>query len=261
MVDEVPLAGGGRSKVWRRGEVVHREAGPWTRTVHAFLRHLESEGFDGAPRVVGPGFDEQGRETLGYIDGDFVHPHCWSEPALPMLGELFRRLHRAASTFEAPSDAVWAPWHGRALGDPSLGVSHCDLGPWNIVARDGEPQALIDWEVAGPVDPMVDLAQACWLNAQLHADDVAERQGLPPLEVRARHLRLLLDGYELPRRERTGFVDRMIEFAVHDSVAEADEAGVRPETQDPGPLWGVVWRIRSAAWMLKHRAVLQSAIV
>ncbi len=261
MVEEVRLGGGGRNEVWLRGGVVHRETGAWAGAVHAFLRHLASEGFTGAPRVVGSGFDEEGRETLSYIEGEFVHPRTWSESSLPLLGGLVRDLHRAASTFEAPSEAVWFPWHGRSLGDPSAGFGHCDLGPWNIVARDGQPQALIDWEAAGPVDLLYDLAQACWLNAQLHADDVAERQGLPPLEVRAKHVRRILDGYELPRRARVGFVDKMIEFAVHDAAAEADEAGVTPDTRESGPLWAVVWRVRSAAWMLKHRAVLESMIV
>jgi aminoglycoside phosphotransferase (APT) family kinase protein len=128
------------------------------------------------------------------------------------------------------------------------------------MAKDSLPYALIDWEVAGPVDPTYDLAQACWLNAQLHDDDVAERQGLPPLDERARHLRLILDGYELPRSERVGFVDKMIEFAVQDAAAEATEAGVTPETRDPEALWGVTWRTRSAAWMLRYRSVLEAAL-
>ena len=41
-----------------------------------------------------------------------------------------------------------------------------DNAPWNIVARDGMPVAFIDWETAGPVDPLVELAQLAWLNAQ-----------------------------------------------------------------------------------------------
>jgi len=32
--------------------------------------------------------------------------------------------------------------------------------------------ALIDGELAGPVDPLVELAQACWLNAKLDDDVV-----------------------------------------------------------------------------------------
>ena len=59
--------------VYRHGQVVVREAGPWTATVHSLLRHLEDVGFAGAPRVVGSGFDTEGRETLRYIDGEFTH--------------------------------------------------------------------------------------------------------------------------------------------------------------------------------------------
>jgi hypothetical protein len=62
--NEQPLAGGGRTRIFRRGEVVFRETGSWAASVHALLRHLEKMGFHAAPRVVGSGFDAQGRETL-----------------------------------------------------------------------------------------------------------------------------------------------------------------------------------------------------
>jgi len=32
-------------------------------------------------------------------------------------------------------------------------IGHCDVAPWNIVARDGPPAGLIDWEFAGPSIP------------------------------------------------------------------------------------------------------------
>lgn len=54
-------------EVYRRGDVVIRDTGPWAGTVHALLRHLEDVGFGGTPRLVGAGFDERGRETLVYI--------------------------------------------------------------------------------------------------------------------------------------------------------------------------------------------------
>ena len=153
---------------------------------------------------------------------------------------------------------MWRQWHGRSLGHPGRAIGHCDTGPWNILATEGIPTALIDWEVAGPVDPVYELAQACWLNAQLHDDDVAEQQGLPPLRDRARHVRLILDGYELPRAQRVDFVEKMIEFAVHDAAAEA--ATVSPSTEEATPLWGITWRVRSAAWMMQHRSVLQAGV-
>lgn len=54
------------------------------------------------------------------------------------------------------------------------------------VVRDGQPVALIDFEFADPVDEERELAEATWLNAQLHDDDIAERAGLPDLATRAR---------------------------------------------------------------------------
>lgn len=260
-MDETRLTGGGRTIVSRKGNVVYRETGPWARSVHALLHHLEDVGFAGAPRVVESGFDERGRETLTYIEGEFIHPQPWDEDALPRVGQILRDLHLATQSFRAPPDALWRPWHGRRLGRSETCIGHCDTGPWNIVARGGRPHALIDWEVAGPVDPLYELAQACWLNAQLHDDDVAARVGLAPVGDRARHLRLVLDGYELPRAQRVGFVDKMIEFAVHDAAEQVRVPAVGPETQDPTHLWAVAWRVRSAAWMLRHRSVLERALV
>ena len=132
------------------------------------------------------------------------------------------------------------------------------------MARDGLPVALIDWEVAGPVDPLVELAQACWLNAKLHDDIVAAREGLPPLADRARQLRAIVDAYGLSRGQRRGFVDRIIEFVVHDTAEQADEAGVTPDTTpdttDPRLVWALAWRARAAAWLLRHRRTLQNAL-
>ncbi|MFC1572332.1 phosphotransferase [Candidatus Eisenbacteria bacterium] len=258
---ETPLTGGGRTAVSRKGQVVFREAGPWVSTVHALLKHLERIGFPGSPRVVGSGFDSQGRETLTFIDGEFVHPGPWSEQAFFNIGQLIRDLHRATASFSVPEKAIWREWHGRHLGNPSLSIGHCDTGPWNIVSRDGLPYALIDWEVAGPVDPLTELAQCCWLNAQLHDDDVAESVGLPSLHDRAHHARYILDGYELPNSQRVGFVERMIEFAVHDAAIQAIEGKVTPESRDATPLWGITWRTRSASWMLRRKAILERGIV
>ncbi|MAG36421.1 MAG: hypothetical protein CL878_09275 [Dehalococcoidia bacterium] len=59
-----------------------------------------------------------------------------------------------------PPHATWGPRFGRPLGGPARVIGHCDVAPWNIVAHNGLPVALIDWDFAGPVDPVVELAQA-----------------------------------------------------------------------------------------------------
>jgi hypothetical protein len=93
------------------------------------LRHLEREGFRGAPRVVGTGFDAEGRETLSLVPGESPHPHAWSDDGAAAVGELLRDLHRPTATFTPSAGAVWRPWFGRELGGPQRVIGHCDTHP------------------------------------------------------------------------------------------------------------------------------------
>lgn len=258
MTEEI-LEGGGRNAVARIGDVVHRQTGPWARTVHSLLRHLEAEGFDGAPRVVGTGFDDRNRETLSFVEGATPPRYKWTSEMMREVGALVRRMHDATASYVPPQDAVWRDWFGRDLGDGARIIGHCDTGPWNIIARDGRPVALIDWEEAGPVDPLVELAQTCWLNAQLYDDDIAERDGLGDAAARAQDLRAVVDGYGLARDQRGGLVELMIGFAIHASANEArlnDITSGKPEDV----LGAVAWRTRSASWMLTHRTLLENTL-
>ncbi|GAB3459553.1 aminoglycoside phosphotransferase family protein [Kineococcus endophyticus] len=254
--DEVALTGGGRTAVTRRGDVVLRPATPWSQAVIALLHHLAERGFAGAPRPVGTGFAADGREAVEFVPGEVLAPAPWADEAVGGVGVALRGLHRAVADFEPPAGARWQPWFVRELGRGPRVVGHGDTGPWNWVSRAGFPVALVDWEAAGPVDPLVELAQAGWLNCQLVGDVVAERQGLGSPLQRARQLRQLLDGYGLPLARREELVELLVEVAVADAAAQADEAHVRPESTDPEPLWALAWRTDSARWILRHRALL-----
>ena len=249
-----------RSVIHRRGNVVLRETGPWATSVHSLLRHLEEVGFAASPRVVGSGFASDGRETLSFIAGEVIDPNPWSLRGAAAVGRMLRDLYDAVASYRPAPDAIWPPWFGRELGGPDRIISHCDVAPWNIIARNGLPVGLIDWEYAGPVDPLIELAQTCWLNARLFSDDVAERETLPSVAERARQLGAMVDAYGLSARQRGGFFDRIIEIVVHDTAFQADEAGVTPDTTDPEALWGLAWRARSAAWLLSNRKVIEHAI-
>ena len=50
--------------------------------MHALLRHLKRVGFPGSPRVVGDGYDDQGREVLTYIKGRIAHPRPYTDEAI-----------------------------------------------------------------------------------------------------------------------------------------------------------------------------------
>jgi hypothetical protein len=99
---------------------------------------------------------------------------------------------------------------------------------------------LINWETAGPVDPLTELAQLAWLNAKLYDDIVAEIEHLPPLKDRAAQLAAIADAYGITADQRRGLLDRMIELAISDTASEADDAKVTPDTTShPVALWGM----------------------
>ena len=266
MDDEITLSGGGRTMVGRVGDVVYRPVEAWTPSVQALLRHLTDVGFDASPRLVGSGISADGREQMRFIPGSFVQPGPFSDDALVELGAMVRRLHDATATFTPPPEAVWFDWHGRDLAAPAGAgtgrvISHCDLAPWNIVVRDGLPVGFIDWEFSGPADELVAMAQVCWLNVKLHDDVVAGLEGLPPLADRARQLRLLVDAYAMPARQRHLLVQAMLDFVLSEVAWEADDAGITPDvTSHPIGLWAMAWRARAGRWMLRNRSTLENAL-
>ncbi len=132
MNEEIILTGGGRTEVSRQRSIVYRQSGPWSPTIISLLRHLAQVGFAACPRVVGTGFDERGRETLSFIEGEFVHPGPWSDEAMPRLGNMLRQLHEATSSFKVPDNGlarvVWPRTRNRSACHWSLRhrlLEHC----------------------------------------------------------------------------------------------------------------------------------------
>jgi hypothetical protein len=199
------------------------------------------------------------------LKGTSPQPFAWSEQACFEIGELLRALHGLSVEWTPPPHALWRPWFARELTGERSVIGHGDLGPWNILAREGHPVAFIDWDNAGPVDPMWELAHVVWQNAQLYDDDVSELNGLPSATERAAQAKLILDGYRLDRATRSSFVDRMIQMAIWSAREEAVEYDVNSESVSPTRsgypiLWALTWRTRSAAWMLDHRQMLQNVL-
>ena len=238
--------------------VVHKTIGPWTPAVFALLRHLEEAGFAGAQRVVGGGYS--------FVPGDSPHPHAWSDEAVGGVGALLRGLHDTTASFTPPAGAVWQRNWLRDLGGNDIVIGHCDPGPWNIVGQHGRADAFIDWEFAGPVDRLWELAETVWLNAQLVDDDIAEMQGLPDAVTRARQARAIVDGYGLARAARDLLVDRLCDIAIHGARHEAIAGGVTIDTttaiaSNGYPiLWSITWRARSASWIARNRTMIRRAV-
>jgi len=187
----------------RLGNTVRRATGPWTPGVHALLRHLETVGFDEAPRVLG--LDDTGREVLTYIDGDAgIYPlprELWSDDVLGQVARLLRHYHDCTVGFVPPPNARWQ--HG--VRQPVQVLCHGDVAPYNCIYRDGRTIALIDFDWAGPGPRLWDLAEAAYRFVPLtdpgNPDTIVTEQ--------PRRLRRFVDDYG--REWCAGLLDAVIE--------------------------------------------------
>jgi hypothetical protein len=163
-----------------------------TPAVKALLGHLEQKGFAAAPRWLG--FDEEGRETLSYINGTAgrypLKPYVLSESTLTRLGLLLRRFHDATIGFSISEDVVWK----NAINPKGEVICHGDAGPYNVIFENKQPVALIDFERATPGPRVWDIAFVVYRFAPL-CD--SPKQGVTPvfLKAIARRIRVFLSAY------------------------------------------------------------------
>lgn len=260
---EIALQGGSHSEAARVGQTVRRVPRPWSSSVQDLLRHVEDEGFLGAPRALG--FDEQGREVLTYVPGevgvglpeaaeghvDDAGHWVWRDDVLKSLGSLLREYHDAAVAF---------PWAGRtwqvAVQEPVETICHNDLAPANVIFRAGLPAALIDWEAAAPGPRAHDLGFAAWRWVPFWPDERCRAAGLPTgTAEKARRLRLLLDAYGVAADVAfmQQAIDRMTQFRDH--LMELVDAGSEWEVRLAQR--GVLAELEAEiAWVTDHAADL-----
>ncbi|MCL2532338.1 MAG: aminoglycoside phosphotransferase family protein [Oscillospiraceae bacterium] len=243
-------------QVYRIGDVVQRPAHPWSPTVGRLLQHFAGENLP-VERIIS--LDEQ-HECAEFFQGEMVHPQKWTDDALFEIGQLIAKLHAAAPRFAQRDDDIWQTWYLREIGraDNRI-ICHGDLAPWNLLTENGRPKLLVDWEFAGPLDPLVELARVCWLFAQLHDDDLQVIHDLPPLEKRAEQVRIICDGYGLPAQARARLIDQIIEVIICETAHEAIDPALTFDST--GSLWGFAWRTRSLYWIWRNQAVLRNALI
>jgi hypothetical protein len=206
--------------------LVGRRSGPWTPTVHAWLRHLLALGVSGVPRPVDVVGDRERQQRLPGTPG-WHPPHrgVRADSAVAQLVDRLRAVHAAAATFAPPTTPVWAAATG--LPGPGEVVVHGDLGMWNTLWDDaGQLSGLVDWDLAEPGPAWWDVANLVWALVPLaRVGEAPPRDGWQPAQ---RH-RLGLLGDELGRAP-----DELLT-----GVGDWLDLQVRRRTDEvpPGALW------------------------
>jgi hypothetical protein len=225
--------------------------------VHALLEHYERAGFDGAPRFLG--VDERGREVLSYIPGQAVIPPYpgWAltDEALVSVAGLLRGYHDAVASFHAGCHA-WPPSvPARFLGPI---ISHNDPNLDNVIFSGGVAIGLIDFDLASPGSAVWDVTCAARLWAPLRDDRDA------PQELRGRaldRLRLFVDAYGLPRRDRLRVVDAAIH--THERCYRVVGAAVADGHDAFGRMWQAGGRLRAdrtRRWIASHGGEMRAVL-
>jgi len=223
----VPMAGGFSNVVSRKGDLVKRRIGAQSPATHQLLTWLKLREFNRVPELLEATPEE---EVLSYLAGEPVF-RPWSEVVrtdhwMAELGTWLCGYHAAVSGFTLQSDArfLWGP--GRQTAE--MVVNHGDLGPWNVIQRDGRISGVIDWDMARFGDPLDDLAQLALESVPLKPS-TAGRLGLSPdPDVVRSRLRVLCEAYgeaDLDKvlRHTVGYLERMA-----NEIEELAEQGRAP---------------------------------
>ncbi|WP_345463739.1 phosphotransferase [Nocardioides marinquilinus] len=222
--DEQLLAGGNVGRVWRVGDTVRRETGPWTPAVMRLLGHL-------APRLPAVprhhGTDERGREVLDFLPGLVVDVdrEQLSKAQLAAVVAWTRRLHETTRGLD-----LRGPWRFPSAPGADL-IGHNDVAPYNLCFVTGAPDRLagvFDWDLAGPTTARLELGFLAWNCVPLYR--------VPPVDDpdawTASRLRLVATAYGEPGLEArdvlAGALERLAWVAVAlVRAADDGDAGMR----------------------------------
>jgi len=264
---EEPLTGGDVTEgLVRIGDTVRRPPHPASALVEAVLVFLERTGFDGAPRFLG--WDSQGRQALSFVHGE-VAGRPWpawmaDDDRVVSVATLVRRFDDAMQPFGVPADLAADVLDDPPGMPPSIAarptfVGHMDITPENVVFVDGRATALIDFDLARPVDRVSEVCNVLlWWAPLLPVED--REAAVRDVDAVARAA-LLVDAYGLGQQDR----ERVVPVARN--MADRAWHSMRQRADVLGGGWRRMWDdgvgdriLRRQAWMADHADRLQRAI-
>jgi len=208
VTQEEVLKGGNVNHIVRKLNTVLRPTGYWSPSVHKLLKHLEKQGFEGAPRFLG--IDESHREILTFVEGEVpgdhypeLKPYMWSDETLVGLARLLRAFHDATEGYTLTSEDRWQLSYTDASQHEV--ICHNDAALYNVVFQQEILVALIDFDMAGPGPRMWDIAYTLYTTVPLasFAPDYSSGATVPyqtelHREERRRRIQLFFESYGIP---------------------------------------------------------------
>lgn len=208
MTHEEVLEGGNVNHIVRRANTVLRPTGYWSPCVHELLKHLEKQGFEGAPRFLG--IDDSDREVLTFVSGEVpgngypeLEPYMWSDETLAGLARLLRRFHDATEGSTLITEGRWQLSYAD-VGQHEV-ICHNDAALYNVVFQEETPVALIDFDMAGPGPRMWDIAYSLYTSVPLasfapehSSGTTVEYQSNLHAAERRRRIHLFFEAYGIP---------------------------------------------------------------
>lgn len=190
---ETLLTGGNVNQVVKVGDTVRRLTGSHSKTVHEFLRHLETTCVP-IPKLLG--IDDEGREILSYIEGETTFSQgLWkTDTALVASVELLRRFHDASLSFVPTKPVVWGFEYPNITQHEV--ICHNDFAPYNMVFRHGSPIGILDFDLCGPGPRIRDVAYlAYWMVPMSFGSGDLQNLSLQDVGLRCRRFRMICATY------------------------------------------------------------------
>ncbi len=211
--NEERLTGGNVSNVYRSEDTVRRELKPDSEKIHRLLEHLESKGYDYAPKFLG--IDEKNREILSFIEGEAgnypLKEYMWSDEALKEIAKMLRLYHDAVSDF--PSLNEWTPIDNTPNNLEV--VCHNDFAIYNIIFNQEMPVGIIDFDVAAAGPRLWDIAYTLYtcvpLSRHYHTEKGEEVRynSTGDAERKKRRVKLFFETYGIEGMQE-GYLDMVL---------------------------------------------------
>jgi GNAT superfamily N-acetyltransferase len=198
--------------VVRMGGEVRRPSNPHSPTIHRLLSWVRDAGCEGVPDPIG--LDVEGNERLVFIKGNVPIPPypAWAQTdeALASTARLIRELHDASVGFDG-TGATWSDEMADRAAVDRAGdrvICHNDVCMENIVFRDGQAVALLDFDFAAPGRREYDLAAFARMCTPIDDDAGAALLGWVPAD-RPRRLAVIADAYGLDADQRAELLEAL----------------------------------------------------